>query len=349
MIFGMSALYRSGGFLASPMLAPAEIILEPVRLRAWRRGPWKKRLEWGTLPRKGLWRHISISRRNRTSKMQCRQCGYDIPSGKRFCRQCGTAAPDGGSEAAVTEVEQEPSARWGTSAGREALPSAPPEEFTGIGQTELSSGYKYSADEESDFQSSSDRTSHRGLFVLLAAVLVAGALGWSWFAASSRSSKPITTTSPIPPPGAAAALPSPPAAPSPIPSAPPTSAQRAGLSSQPPAKSGNTKALGGEQKAASNNQPNLPMEPIKPRPSPMHVTVPALPTAGTLHYYGPPVRFGQTVVFAGLPGGRLKFTFDHQSWSPLIARQPDGTQKLTLRSLKQGEQTQCDVGWEIIK
>ena len=107
--------------------------------------------------------------------------------------------------------------------------------------------------------------------------------------------------------------------------------------------------MGGEQKAASNNQPNLPMEPIKPRPSPMHVTVPALPTAGTLHYYGPPVRFGQTVVFAGLPGGRLKFTFDHQSWSPLIARQLDGTQKLTLRSLKQGEQTQCDVGWEIIK
>lgn len=273
--------------------------------------------------------------------MQCRQCGYDIPSGKRFCRQCGTAAPDSGSEAAaaVTEVEQEPSARWGTSAGREASPGATPEGF----------GYKYSADEGSDFQSSSDRTSHRGLFVLLAAVLVAGALGWGWFAVSGRSSKPTITASQPPPPGAAAALPSSPAAPSPIPPAPSTSAPQTGLSSQPPAKSGNTKAMGGEQKAASNNQPNLPMEPIKPRPSPMHVTVPALPTAGTLHYYGPPVRFGQTVVFAGLPGGRLKFTFDHQSWSPLIARQLDGTQKLTLRSLKQGEQTQCDVGWEIIK
>lgn len=279
--------------------------------------------------------------------MQCRQCGYDIPSGKRFCRQCGTAAPDGVNEA-VTEVEQVPSTRWGTSAGREASPSAPPEGFTGVGQTELSSGYKYSADEESDFQSSSDRTSHRGLIVLLAAVLVAGALGWGWFAVSIRASKPTTTASPIPPPGAAAALPSPPAAPSPIPSAPSTSAQPAGVSSKPSANSGNTKAPGGEQKAASNNQPNLPTESIKPRPSPMHVA-PALPTAGTLHYYGPPLRFGQTVVFAGLPGGRLKFTFDHQSWSPLIARQPDGTQKLTLRSLKQGEQTQCDVGWEIIK
>ena len=165
---------------------------------------------------------ISISRRNRTSKMQCRQCGYDIPPGKRFCRQCGTAAPDGGSEAsaAVTEVEQEPSARWGTFAGREASPGAPPEGFAGVSQTELSSGYKYSADEESDFQSSSDRTSHRGLFVLLAAVLVAGALGWGWYAVSGRSSKPTTTASQIPPPGAAAALPSPSAAPSPTPSAP---------------------------------------------------------------------------------------------------------------------------------
>jgi len=130
--------------------------------------------------------------------MQFRQCGYDIQSGKRFCRQCGTAAPDSGSEAAaaVTEVEQEPSARWGTSAGREASPGATPEGF----------GYKYSADEGSDFQSSSDRTSHRRLFVLLAAVLVAGALGWGWYAVSGRSSKPTTTASQIPPPGAAAAL-----------------------------------------------------------------------------------------------------------------------------------------------
>ena len=285
--------------------------------------------------------------------MQCKQCGYDIPSGKRFCRQCGIAAPDGVNEA-VTEVEQEPSTRWGTSAGREASPGALPEGFAGIGQTGLSSGYKYSADEESDFQSSSDRTSHRGLFVLLAAILVAGALGGGWFAASSHSSKPTTTASPIPPPGAAAALPSPPAAPSPIPSAPSTNVPQSGVSSKLSGNSGNTKAPGGEQKAASNNQPNFPMEPTKPRPSPMHVA-PALPTAGTpptagtLRYFGPPLRFGQTVVFAGLPGGRLKFTFDHQSWSPLIARQPDGTQKLTLRSLKQGEQTQCDVGWEIIK
>ena len=80
--------------------------------------------------------------------------------------------------------------------------------------------------------------------------------------------------------------------------------------------------------------------PIPPQPEPL---------SGVLHYTGSPVPFGGTVVFANLPGDRLSFTFDHQAWQPLISRQPDGTQKLTLRSLKQGEQTQCDVEWKAIK
>jgi len=63
----------------------------------------------------------------------------------------------------------------------------------------------------------------------------------------------------------------------------------------------------------------------------------------------PPVPFGGTVVFTSLSGDRLSFIFDHQAWQPLISRQPDGTQKLTLRSLKQGNQTQCDVEWKVIK
>lgn len=76
---------------------------------------------------------------------------------------------------------------------------------------------------------------------------------------------------------------------------------------------------------------------------------PSAPTSGVLHYSGPPVPYGGTVVFINLPSERLSFTFDHQSWQPLISRQPDGTQKLTLRSLRQGEQTQCDVEWKVIK
>jgi hypothetical protein len=69
------------------------------------------------------------------------------------------------------------------------------------------------------------------------------------------------------------------------------------------------------------------------------------PTSGVLHYHGPPVNFGESITFATLPGSRLRFTFDHQSWQPLISRQADGTQTLTLRSLKRDAQTECEVEW----
>jgi hypothetical protein len=90
---------------------------------------------------------------------------------------------------------------------------------------------------------------------------------------------------------------------------------------------------------------NIPPNP----PGQQREAAPAMPTSGVLHYSGPPVPFGGTVVFANLPGERLSFIFDHQAWQPLISHQPDGAQKLTLRSLKQGVQTQCDVGWKVIK
>jgi len=87
-------------------------------------------------------------------------------------------------------------------------------------------------------------------------------------------------------------------------------------------------------------------QPPPPSPEP----VPVQPTSGTLHYSGPPVRYGESIAFANLPHDRLRFTFDHQSWQPLISHQPDGTQKLTLISIRHGEeQTHCDVGWEIVK
>lgn len=87
-------------------------------------------------------------------------------------------------------------------------------------------------------------------------------------------------------------------------------------------------------------------------PTPAAVTTPAVPISsrsGTLHYTGPPVAHGGVVVFSGLPSGRLRFTFDHQAWQPLISHQPDGTQILTLRSLGHSEQTQCDVRWEVVQ
>jgi hypothetical protein len=79
------------------------------------------------------------------------------------------------------------------------------------------------------------------------------------------------------------------------------------------------------------------------------ISTPTPSTSGMLHYSGPPVGYGGTVVFSNLPGERLRFTFDQQSWQPLIAHLSDGTQKLTLLSLKKENQVQCDVHWEIVR
>jgi hypothetical protein len=84
-------------------------------------------------------------------------------------------------------------------------------------------------------------------------------------------------------------------------------------------------------------------------PTEPQISTPSPPTFGVLHYSGPPVSYGGTVVFSNLPGGRLRFSFDQQSWQPLILRQPDGTQKLTLHSLKKKNQVQCDVRGEIVQ
>ena len=90
-----------------------------------------------------------------------------------------------------------------------------------------------------------------------------------------------------------------------------------------------------------------PFSPPAPAVMPPAPEAPAPARSGTLYYTGPPVPFGGTVVFSGLPAGRLRFVFDHQSWQPLISHQSDGTQTLTLRSLRLGEQAKCDVQWEL--
>ena len=102
--------------------------------------------------------------------------------------------------------------------------------------------------------------------------------------------------------------------------------------------------------------PPRPVEtpkPAPPRPNPEPVPLPpvvqsAPATSGVLHYHGPPVPQYGEVVFADLPAARLRFTFDLQSWQPLISRQPNGLKKLVLRSLKPGWRTECDVRWEVV-
>jgi hypothetical protein len=107
----------------------------------------------------------------------------------------------------------------------------------------------------------------------------------------------------------------------------------------------------GSAQMATSIPETLPLVPNdarnKPQP-PQPESAPAPETSGILHYSGPPVQYGETVTFFNLPPARLRFTFDHKSWQPLISRQRDGTQKLTLRSLSQREQTSCDVSWEIV-
>jgi hypothetical protein len=71
--------------------------------------------------------------------------------------------------------------------------------------------------------------------------------------------------------------------------------------------------------------------------------------SGVLHYHGHPVALGGKVVFDNLPKGRLKFTYDSSAWDLIIKHNPDGTKWVTLISLKHGNQTSCDLGWEIIE
>lgn len=111
--------------------------------------------------------------------------------------------------------------------------------------------------------------------------------------------------------------------------------------------------------APSNSGPppiKAPAEEIASTTTTTHVPTPAVavvpnetvatPRSGTLHYSGPPVQYGGIVVFSGLPAGRLRFSFDHQAWQPLISRQLDGSQTLRLRSLQHSAQLECNVHWE---
>jgi hypothetical protein len=71
--------------------------------------------------------------------------------------------------------------------------------------------------------------------------------------------------------------------------------------------------------------------------------------SGVLHYTGQPVPYGGVVVFDNLPRERLKFTFDRTAWQLILKPNPDGTKKAILNSLRQGYQTSCDLGWQIVE
>ena len=119
--------------------------------------------------------------------------------------------------------------------------------------------------------------------------------------------------------------------------------------SKPPAQPPAAKATPAPPPAAARPADPPPV----PQPAPMNQPPPAARPAntnsGVLRYTGPPVPFNGRVTFANLPGARLRFTFDHAAWQPMISRQPDGSQTLVLVSLKQGLQSKCEVQWEKVE
>jgi hypothetical protein len=102
-----------------------------------------------------------------------------------------------------------------------------------------------------------------------------------------------------------------------------------------------------EPKAQVAEQPADTPQAIATPPSPPVES--AKPTSGVLCNWPVEVPQNGEVKFRNLPSDRLRFTFDHDAWMPLIRREPDGTRTLIMRSLKPGVQTMCDIRWEVVQ
>ena len=193
-----------------------------------------------------------------------------------------------------------------------------------------------------------------------AAVMVVAGSGWAWYAHSHRcvnciskssaatqqsaasggaSAASNTTEQPAKPPAGTAevaAAYAPLAAPEPVPS--PNSAPAVPIQTQDPSRSGH-----------ANPATPTPEMSVKRAPAP---PPPPLPSAqgrsGVRRYQGPPVPHGGLVVFDNLPKARLRFTFDRAAWELILKTNPDGTKKAILISQAQGNQSRCELGWELI-
>jgi hypothetical protein len=162
----------------------------------------------------------------------------------------------------------------------------------------------------------------------IALTVVAAVGGWYFFGSAARSNPNVNT---------------PPAKPGQIGATSPVVAPSA--AAPPPAP------VVSAAKEAPSPEPVATAAKKVPAPLPARISPPASrasPTSGVLHASIVPAQHGD-VIFKNLPGGRLKFTFDHDAWQPTIRRQLNGTQTLVMHSLKPGSQTACDVGWKIVQ
>ena len=205
-----------------------------------------------------------------------------------------------------------------------------------------------------------------GLIVLAAAAAVALRFGPDLLSRGSTKEEsaaknqpppnpPVAEPNPAPAPPPEAAAPQPDPVPATI---PPASTPKAGPKA-PVAKASRATPGGptaatqtdeDRQRKLEQQKSSAPPPPAQPteQPSPVRPAAPSNPTSGVLRYAGPPVPLNGKVTFQNLPAARLRFTFDHDAWQPVISRQANGSQTLILVSRKQGLQSKCEVRWEIV-
>ena len=307
----------------------------------------------------------------------CGQCGAALIPGKKFCKQCGHAVGEVAVAATVTQVAEPRSVA-------EAMAAVLPESVAPVPEPETVLPAEFASETvpASKWEpvevtvslpaaavaaipaptpvSGEWPKAKIGLAIgIAAAVLVAAGGSWAWYAHAHRSvSSAALSVAQVQ--QSAAPLSAQEQASTP----PDTTAQ----APKPPAGTSGT-AVPEAPQAPSQPALNLNPAPQPQRPNSFGLTNPKAPTpvflktpppaplpgqteqarSGVLHYQGPPVLHGGTVVFDKLPKARLKFTFDHAAWQLVIKPNPDGTKKVTLISLAQGYQTSCDLGWEIIE
>ena len=285
------------------------------------------------------------------SSALCGKCGAALMTGKRFCIQCGQAVAGAAEVAAAGASLAEPLERPAARKTEVVEQAAPIPEWKPVEPplppAPVLPGPLPGRDEAPKRMI--------GAAIGFAAVVLLGACGaWAWHVYAHRAgTQPAAATAP-------AQSASPGGSPAPGEAAKPsagTPAPKAAAMPQMPAGAAPAPApvpVPAPSVARQDAGPLRHGDPAGPTPvfHPAQTQLPAQPApnhSGLLHYQGPPVAYGGTVVFDNLPKARLRFSFDNAAWRMTIKVSPDGSKRVILVSLKQGYQTSCELGWEIVE
>lgn len=308
----------------------------------------------------------------------CTGCGAAIAAGTRFCVKCGQPIGAASAPIAQTTVFVPPA---GPPPPPPVAPAAPvPPQVPAPPQAPVPQAWTPPPPPPPAMPQSAPAKggSGAGIWIgLLGFLLVLGGAGLWFYTTRIAGHSPATTvqvatTSTPTPADPGAPTPQPTLAPTPDPSQPngqPTG-QPTGQPADPnqptptpasrlvaaPTPNPTTEVIPPNPDQAQKNsaptpaprQPSQSGSQARPAAAPPPVTPARQQTSGVLHASVEVAQNGE-VVFENLPGGRLKFTFDHSAWRPTISRQANGTQTLVMRSLRPGIQRTCDVTWEIVQ